>query len=243
MTAPLSCHFARERISASMDGELAPSQEQRLAEHLAECADCARHKLLLAKGSRALQEQLVPAPEALEWKVQLGIQRALRQQAAEREAGPARSPRPRWLPAAASAAAAAVVVLAVGLQFLPSAPAGGGPTAGLPELSGTRPVALPTTGAPGWGLRPVSESLPEYRSRETGNRLGFEGDLPRDTMVFGLQDNYEAQLELLLHQVSHELQVTRQQLQQANRTIQGLRQGGAAAQDAPAASGTGDGPR
>lgn len=243
MTAPLSCHFARERISASMDGELAPSQEQRLAEHLAECGDCARHKLVLARGSRSLQDGLAPAPEALEWKVQLGIQRALRQQAAERETAALEPPRRRWLPVAASAAAAAVLVLAVGLQLIPSTGPGGASSPALPQLGDARPVSLPATGAPGWGLRPVSESLPEYRARSGGNRVGFEGDLPRDTMVFQIQDDYESRLEQVAQELYQQLLATRQQLQQANRTIEDLRRDGAGGQDAPAATGTGDGPR
>lgn len=145
----MRCGRSRDLISEAFDVDLPEHQRQELLEHLSDCDDCRRHHEILERGRTLLHEGLVDAPETLEWNVQLGIQRALRERAQAPAPGLGRS---FWGRTVASAAAAAAVVVLVGGVLLsdrgvdpvaesaaPSSVAQREPAAE-PDLSGARPV-------------------------------------------------------------------------------------------------------
>ena len=117
-----ACQRARAWISRALDDDLDEATSLRLGEHVAGCTECRRHQEVLEQGRVMLRSAEAEPSENFEWKVQLGIQRALR----ERAAGDV-VPTPNvgfWRPAVASAAVVAVTVVGLGLAFLP----GNGPT-------------------------------------------------------------------------------------------------------------------
>ena len=59
------CREWMEQISASLDGELSPEEEQALEEHLAECRDCRTAMALLQSMAKVMREDTVQPPEKL----------------------------------------------------------------------------------------------------------------------------------------------------------------------------------
>lgn len=59
------CREWMEQISASLDGELSPEEEQALEEHLAECRDCRTAMALLRSMAKVMREDTVQPPEKL----------------------------------------------------------------------------------------------------------------------------------------------------------------------------------
>lgn len=111
----MRCSKAHINISAAMDGELDQAGCAELARHLESCPDCIRYQEDLEQ-CRVLLRDSECAPSAqFEWKVQLGISRALREGAA---AQTVESSGRFWLPAGATALVTAAMVLAVGLWWL-----------------------------------------------------------------------------------------------------------------------------
>ena len=179
----LRCSRAREWVGLSMDEELDEVQRVRLAAHLADCPDCRRHESILRQGREALRGQMAEPSENFEWKVQLGIQRALRERAAGAEAPRASF----WRPALASAAAVALLVVGAGALWLgaegPAVP-GTGPVPASPTLArtsgDTEPAQPDLSGGvrgrvfeidatrEGFGIRTVSRTTSDPR---------FTGDL------------------------------------------------------------------
>ena len=112
----MRCQHAKDLISLSLDVEMPEFERSRLVTHLADCPDCRRHQEVLEQGRELMQKGMAHVPENFEWKVQLGIQRALRQRAAEESAAPARSA--FWRPLVGSTLAVAAAVVLVGSFFL-----------------------------------------------------------------------------------------------------------------------------
>ncbi len=172
----MRCPKSRELISTAFDAELSEHDRCELVEHLATCEDCRTHHAVLEKGQTLLAEGLVDPPENFEWKVQLGIQRALRERATEVESttfgwG-------FWGRTAATATTMAALVLLVGSFLMrgsevhaPGMASGeGGPaalvaslpeegSAAAPDLSGARPVTDFEVDAfrSGYGIRTVAD--------------------------------------------------------------------------------------
>jgi hypothetical protein len=201
----MRCAKCRELISLAFDEDLSEGDRGRLVEHLTECADCRQHHAVLEQGRALLQEGLVEAPENLEWKVQLGIQRALRDSAAG-------VPQTRfgwgfWGRAAASATAMAAVVLFAGSYLLgpPTSPSSPGtPTDGqvmsqfaegtqaadptaTPDLSGARPVTDFEVDAfgDGYGIRTVADQWSLGGVRENYPVAGRTANRERLSPYFG----------------------------------------------------------
>ncbi len=111
----MRCSKAQLNISAALDGELDQASRAGLVRHLEDCPGCLRYQEDLEQ-CRVLLRESEAAPSAqFEWKVQLGIAKALRERASSHET--ARAGR-FWLPAGVSAVATAGLVLAVGLWWL-----------------------------------------------------------------------------------------------------------------------------
>lgn len=172
----MRCSKARAYISDALDSRLDERHALDLSGHLDDCPDCLRHQQLLTDARVLLrQEEAVPS-ENFEWKVQLKIQQALREKAADPE--PVRG-WGFWRPALASAAGVAVVVLVAGGLILspptgqspatgPAAPGSGmrlaesqvaDPPAAKPDLSGgvrRQPLHINATSS-GFGIRTVAD--------------------------------------------------------------------------------------
>lgn len=172
----VACRRARTWISRSMDDDLDEASRLRLNDHIASCAECRRHQEVLAQGRTLLRGAEAEPSDNFEWKVQLGIQRALRERAAvELE------PRTTgfWRPALSSAAAVALLVVGAGWFLLPehqSASSGGGILADPmpriasspvdePDLSGAvpgTPIEIDATGSD-FGIRTVGSFDERFR--------------------------------------------------------------------------------
>jgi len=113
----MRCSKAQNLISLAMDESLAEPEGIALEHHLAACPDCVTYRQDLSRCREMLRETEMAPSASFEWKVQLGIQRALRESAAADTAGPRRS---FWLPVGLSAALSAALVLAVGVALLGS---------------------------------------------------------------------------------------------------------------------------
>ena len=137
----MRCNQAKELISLSMDEPIEEFDRSRLADHLANCADCLHHQEILLSSRELLHGGLQAPSENFEWKVQLGIQRQLREGA--RRLDPTPNHGRFWLPVAATAVAVAAVVLVSGSMLLP-----GTSSSPVRDLSrGERPALLPEVGA------------------------------------------------------------------------------------------------
>jgi hypothetical protein len=194
----MRCRKAQELISLALDEPLSEYDRSHLGRHLESCPDCARQRSVLMKGRELLGAGLSAPPDNFEWKVQLGIQRALRAGAVAAE-NPAPARR-FWLPAASSAIAVATVVVVAGALWLgglsrdaavsPGSVGGSEQVAradaGTPDLRGAEPAVLPAVpvyGQPGWG-QAVSSS--RYRPVQ---RVGLQRflDTPDPTRSFVLR--------------------------------------------------------
>lgn len=141
----MRCSKAQNLISLAMDQSLAPPEGVALEGHLRDCPGCVRYREDLLRCRELLQESEMAPSASFEWKVQLGIQKALREGAAARQE---KKSRPFWLPAGLSAALTAALVLAAGLAWIGS----GGPSvapdgtdAGGVEAPASSPVARATS--------------------------------------------------------------------------------------------------
>lgn len=65
MSQVAECSKWMEQISASLDGELSPEEEEALEEHLAECQDCRTAMALLRSMAQVMREDTVQPPEQL----------------------------------------------------------------------------------------------------------------------------------------------------------------------------------
>ena len=191
----MACRRARTWISRSLDDDLDEGTLLRLEEHVGSCAECRRHREVLLQGRTLLRGSEAEPSENFEWKVQLGIQRALRERAAEASA-PEERRGSFWRPAMASAAAVALLVVGAGQMMLQTpepAPNGGAASVlgtsapasrvaeATPDLSGGVPgvpIELDATGS-NFGIRTVG-SLGDRFKGDLYAPVRREGD-PRST--------------------------------------------------------------
>ena len=154
----MRCNKAKNLVSLAMDEPLAETDRIQIAHHLEACPGCREYQEDLHK-CRQLIQQSETAPSAnFEWKVQLGIQKALREAAARQSADI--QPRRFWLPASASAVAAAVVIVAVGGAWLVQHDF-------TDESAGLQPEPQQQVSAPSTGVNPYL--------RDAGSRQGNPG--------------------------------------------------------------------
>jgi hypothetical protein len=113
----MKCSRIREWISQEMDGQLAPRHVASLQDHLETCRDCREYRSDLQVGMRMLKATEPELPENFDWKLQLGLNRALREAAQEQHPWPQAGGSWRsWLGRASVAAAcglAAVLTVAM----------------------------------------------------------------------------------------------------------------------------------
>lgn len=113
----MNCRRCQDWISLELDGQLAPSHVAALQEHLQDCADCRAYREDLQIGLRMLQATEPQLPENFDWKLQLGLSRAMREAAQEGHPWPERpSSWRQWFGRAGISAAcglAAVLTMAV----------------------------------------------------------------------------------------------------------------------------------
>ncbi len=184
----MRCRHARELISLSLDGVLEAPDRVRLLAHLGECRDCQRHREVLERGQQALRTALVEPSENFEWKVQLGIQRALRERVA---AGAVERGAPFWRPALVSAASVALLVFGIGSAVLLRGPGTQAPRA-VPmdspaRLAESTPVSPDLSGAvrgtplrvdalsSDFGIRAVGAGTPDVDPRFRGQLFPRSG--------------------------------------------------------------------
>lgn len=115
----MRCHKAQEFISLSLDDAIGEYDRSQLVQHLEGCDECAGYQRALERGSELLRAApLVEPSDNFEWKVQLGIQKALRD--GSRAELPGARPTGLWLAAGLSAAASALLVIGLGWGALQS---------------------------------------------------------------------------------------------------------------------------
>jgi hypothetical protein len=155
----MRCHKAQEFISLSLDDAIGEYDRSQLSQHLESCAECADYQSILQRGTDVLRSApLVSPSDNFEWKVQLGIQRALRE-GASAEAAPVRASR-LWLPAGLSAAASALLVIGLGWASL---------STGLLSLPGSGDQPTSANARPG---AQIVDNLDQLTSSpNTGNAL------------------------------------------------------------------------
>lgn len=163
----LRCSRAREWVSLALDDQLDEAGRVQLASHLMECEDCRQHQALLERGSAALRSHWAEPSENFEWRVQLGIQRALRDAAV----GPQRVAGSFWRPALASAAGVAALVVGLGSFLLLDS----NPPQGLADRA---PSAVQRPTASTMANLPVDAAVPDLSGAVPGKV--FEFDATRD---------------------------------------------------------------
>jgi hypothetical protein len=176
------CRRARSWISRALDDDLGETERVRLSEHIGACTECRRHQEVLEQGRRWMQAAEAEPSENFEWKVQLGIQKALRERAAEGSDGAVVGGVPSfWRPALASAAAVAVLVVMVGTWVLSGSEGPVPPTSG----SGTGPAD--PIGGVARTTAPVSDDEPDLSGAVPGTpfEFGYENDRFGVRMVGG----------------------------------------------------------
>lgn len=188
----MRCRKSREFVSLALDDLLDEADRLALTEHLGACPRCRRHEAVLLRGRQALRSVEPELSENFEWKVQLGIQKAMRERAASRYRLPEGTRRPFWRPALASAVAVAALVVLVGAPLLRApdgAPGSGSPSplagSATPDLSGAvrvSPLDIDVT-RPGFGIRTVGTSLPVLDPRLGSD--SFEADRIRPVFDAG----------------------------------------------------------
>jgi hypothetical protein len=155
-------HPGADDVALHLEGQLAPADEQRVAAHLRECADCAALAGDLAALPEALRTAADPPPPMPE-QVAHRIQAALAREAGVASLDERRTRRRRVLGAGLLAAAAATVV-AVGLgELVQNTGSGGSASSGAQQesaVAGRRPT------------RPLHE-------RQDAAALGADGTRPR----------------------------------------------------------------
>ncbi len=161
----MRCSKAQLLISAAMDGEITAPEGIALGEHLDACSDCRRYQEDLLGCHRLLQESELAPSAQFEWKVQLGIRKALRKEAARDEE---RAPGRFWTPVGWTAALSASLVILLGLWLLPGGggqdPAGPGPASRGWASSPLRPVATRSeTSRKAFDTTPVALRDPAWR--------------------------------------------------------------------------------
>ena len=121
------CRRARTWISRALDDDLGEAERVRLGEHIGVCSECRRHQDVLEQGRHWMRSAEAEPSENFEWKVQLGIQKALRERAAEATGAAIVGESPSfWRPALASAVAMTVLVVGMGAWLLPGSGTGTG---------------------------------------------------------------------------------------------------------------------
>lgn len=200
------CNKARNWINLERDGMLPADKLVALEKHLDSCAECRAYREDLATMNRLLGAADAEPPANFEWKLQLRLNRALRQ-AADDGATPWVAPRNdslRWL---RGFGAAAVVGLAASIALAVFVLPGGGvapasldpAVASLPSTSAERTVAVAgetrspsAKGGPAAGtasISPVNRSAgdPDRRTLSLFTRPGSSrgGLLGRQVSVAG----------------------------------------------------------
>ena len=143
----MRCKTAKSLISRSFDEPIREFERSRLEAHVQECSDCATHVRVLERGRSLLQTASQHGPsENFEWKVQLGIQRALRERA-RGDYGLSQR-RAFWRPLVLSSFGVSTLVVTLGLLLLPQRESGDetAPAQSIaqsdPDLSGGRPIEI-----------------------------------------------------------------------------------------------------
>lgn len=189
----MRCRQAQRLISLALDEPLSEYDRSHLGQHLESCDACVHHRAVLLRGRELLSDGLAEPPENFEWKVQLGIQRALRAGAAAAEL-----PVPRrrfWLPVASSAAAVASVVIVAGALWLKGeadVPSGTGaarqlaanatsPALNLRDAQRTELPVVPVYARPGFG---VQEASSRYRPTQGSPLQRFVDDTDPSVAFF-----------------------------------------------------------
>ena len=107
----MNCRKANERMSAWLDGELAPREAEDMRRHLASCASCNAEFEQLQQTVRAVKDlPVVPAPEGFHARVMADIESDAGTVIEKRPAHIRRAPRWRMLWPAAAALLVAVVL-------------------------------------------------------------------------------------------------------------------------------------
>ena len=160
-------------ISARLDGALTPQEEQRLREHLAECADCRRTAAQLEKLHRALMTlPPVEVPEGLTHRIMAAVEQEKVVPLPVKKAHPWR----KWL------ATAAVLTVIVG--------AGASARLFLPDRSAeSKPASLPAQNTekqvseqgPGPDARSAEKAaVPQAEGLEEDMTVGAAGTVPQE---------------------------------------------------------------
>lgn len=165
----MRCSKAQKLISAAMDGELSTQEGLFLARHLEECSGCRLYQEDLHACRVLLQESEMAPSANFEWKVQLGIRKALREGVAKNDSAPGRF----WLPAGLSAVLSGVAVVLVGIWLLPQVEP-------RPQtVSGVAPVAWNAPRARSGSVLPVSSGVDASQTRVSlGRPVWRRGALP-----------------------------------------------------------------
>jgi len=148
------CRRARTWISRALDDDLGETERVRLGEHIGACPECRRHQEVLEQGRQWMLAAEAEPSENFEWKVQLGIQKALRERAAEATDTAIVGERwSFWRPAVASALAVTVLVVGMGAWLLPGDGTG--------TIGDGRDVEAPVGATSLVGARTVGEEEPD----------------------------------------------------------------------------------
>jgi anti-sigma factor RsiW len=113
----MRCSDCRDALGPYVDGELLPSEQQEVRDHIAGCAECAREYEALVATIRTIKEGLVrhPAPDVLKARIRSSLASS-RSEPSPRSAPSVGLTSRRWVRLAA--AGIAIAVVSGGLTFV-----------------------------------------------------------------------------------------------------------------------------
>jgi hypothetical protein len=219
----MKCNKAQEWMSLEMDGRLTPEHVPLLQQHLTACGACRGYRDELLVSRRLLRATTPTLPESFDWKLQLRLNRALRE-AAGQASYPLTQPAATWrrwfARAGVSATLGLAAVLALAL-FLPSmvvAPPGGETVVASQQLTQRLPMQATPPAAPIFDTtrRPLDAGF--TMNRNTGG-LGLQQSVSSSGLGRTFWSGANERDLLRIRQLEQELEAMRRRLQARERQV------------------------
>lgn len=222
----MKCNKAQQWLSLEMDGRLTPEHVPLLQQHLTACDTCRSYRDELLISRRLLRATTQALPESFDWKLQLRLNRALRE-AAGQASYPMSQPAATWrrwfarAGASATLGLAAVLALALVLPSKMVAPPGGQTVASNQQLTQRLPLQPTPPATPIFDTtrRPLDAGF--TMNRQSGG-LGLQQGVSSNSLGRTFWSGANERDLLRIRQLEQELESMRRRLQARERQVMGL---------------------
>ena len=219
----MKCNKAQAWLSLEMDGRLTPEHVPLLQQHLTACDACRGYRDELLVSRRLLRATTPTLPESFDWKLQLRLNRALRE-AAGQASYPLTQPAATWrrwfarAGASATLGLAAVLALALILPSMVVAPPSGETVVASQQLTQRLPLQATSPAAPIFDTtrRPLDAGF--TMNRNTGG-LGLQQSVSSSSLGRTFWSGANERDLLRIRQLEQELEAMRRRLQARERQV------------------------